>query len=111
MAAYAYIGLSAGSYTADNLFSPVFSSLFGVDFTGFLGDAAGGLGSGALFAVGSYAFSIADRHTAKLMLTKSALGSAGMAAMLGSGAPATGFAAVSSYAFPAFRAIASGYIV
>lgn len=48
-----YIGLSAGSYAADNFFLRFFSSLFGSGFTGFVGDSAVGLGGGALFAVGS----------------------------------------------------------
>lgn len=114
MTGSSYVGLSAGSFTANNIINPVFGSSLGGGFVNAFGSFAGGTAAGFLYSTGAYAFGAVDRHTARLMVAKTAFGSAasaGITAIIGTSTATTGIFAVGPYVMPFVAALGAGYLV
>lgn len=114
MAGSSYVGLSAGAFTANNIMNPIFGSSLGGGFMNAFSSVAGGTAAGFLYASGAYAFGAVDRHTARLMIAKTAFGSAasaGITAIIGTSTATTGLFAVGPYVMPLVAALGAGYLV
>lgn len=113
MAGSSYFGLMAGRYAVNNAMNPVFVS-FGNGFVNAAGNAAGGTLAGTVYALGAYASGSIDRHTARLMVAKSAVGSsaaAGITAITGTSTITTGIFAIGTFTIPYLTALGTSFIV